>query len=110
MTTADLSDLQLGVYLSFLYSKLPTESLTRYLSKKEMEELQTIYSELRLRVRLAQVARLRPIRRPSRMGLVVRHLVFTGFTLLVRAGFMLVFLYLLLGFLSTNIAQSFNGF
>jgi hypothetical protein len=41
---------------------------------------------------------------------VVRYLGFTGFTLLVKAGFVFVFLYLLLGFLSSNIAQTFNVF
>jgi hypothetical protein len=110
MTTEDLSDLHLGVYLSCLYLKIPTEQITRYLSRIEMEELQSIYSELQWRVRLAQVTSLQPARRPSRIGVVVRYLGFTGFTLLVKAGFVFVFLYLLLGFLSSNIAQTFNVF
>jgi hypothetical protein len=110
MKTEELSDLHLGVYLACLYLKIPKEQITRYLSRIEMEELQTIYSQLQLRVRLAQVTSLQPTRRPSRIGVMVRYLVFTGFTLLVKAGFVFAFLYLLLGFLSSNIAQSFNVF
>jgi hypothetical protein len=110
MKTEDLSDLHLGVYLSCLYLRIPKEQITKYLSSIEIEELQTIYSELQLRVCLAQVSSLQPARRPGRIGAVVRYLAFTGFSLLVKAGFMFVFLYLLLGFLSSNIAQSFNAF